>query len=91
MNEPEGYVFTPGLSTRLIFNRVQVRVQEIFASSSSKNFFTSSSSSSAKTIEFKFEFAALTVSIFINATRKEFWFLLILVLTDLYNYFFNIL
>ena len=70
-----------GLRTRLIFNRVGV--QGIFASSSSKKFF--SSSSSAKTVEF----ALLTVSLFLNATWKEFWFLLILVLTDLYNYFFK--
>ena len=59
--------------------QVQVRVQ--------KNFFSSSSSSSAKTIEF----APLTISLFINATWKEFWSLLILVLTDLYNCFFNVL
>ena len=64
---------------------LQVRVQVIVQ----KTVFSSSSSSSAKTIEF--EFAPLTVSLFVNATWKEFWSLLILVLTDLYNRFFNVL
>ena len=40
---------------------------------------------------FEFEFAPLTVSLFINASWKEFWSLLILVLTDLYICFFNVL
>ena len=57
----------PGLRTRLIFKRVQVRVQEIFASpsssSSSKNFIfrvqVRVRQKKNEFSEFKFEFAAL--------------------------------
>ena len=81
-----------GSSSSKRYLRVQVRVQKILFFEFGKNDQVRvrqkrSSSSLAKTIKF----ATLTVSLSINATWKEFWSLLMLVLTNLYNCLFNVL